>query len=77
MNNGIWIIIRMCIESDLAPVHHYAVFGEAEGRSPNPLFDAQWYVGQYPDVAQQQASPFLHFCRYGADRTPQPQSLVR
>ncbi len=29
------------------------------------LFDAKWYLQQYPDVAQARTNPFRHFIRYG------------
>jgi hypothetical protein len=32
---------------------HYVAFGWKEGVSPNPLFDEQWYVDHYDDVAHQ------------------------
>lgn len=39
------------------------------------LFDARWYLRQYPDVAQAWIDPLDHFIRYGAqeDRDPGPQ----
>lgn len=30
------------------------------------LFDAQWYLSQYPDVGQSGMNPLLHYLRYGA-----------
>lgn len=38
------------------------------------LFDASWYVEQYPDVAEYRHSPLEHFLRYGAAeaRNPNP-----
>ena len=36
------------------------------------LFDAEWYLRTYPDVAEVGADPFLHFTRYGAAELRQP-----
>lgn len=37
-----------------------------EHRSPGPLFDAQAYLRNNPDVAEAGLDPFLHFLRHGA-----------
>lgn len=36
------------------------------------LFDAQWYLTQYPDVANAKVSPEEHYLRYGADEQRNP-----
>ncbi|MEP4731430.1 glycosyltransferase [Parvibaculum sp.] len=40
----------------------------------SPIFDPQWYLEQYPDVAASKLDPLEHFCRYGAaeERDPGP-----
>ena len=40
----------------------------------SPLFDRDWYLGKYPDVAEAQYDPVLHYLRRGAaeDRQPGP-----
>lgn len=42
--------------------------------SQSGLFDADWYLGEYPDVAQGGVSPLEHFMRFGAfeSRNPGP-----
>lgn len=39
-----------------------------------PLFDAAWYLGQYPDVASSGVDPLEHYLRWGAceQRDPNP-----
>jgi hypothetical protein len=44
--------------------------GALTGRWPvelreSPLFDARWYVQQYPDVAEAHARPWRHYLRHG------------
>jgi hypothetical protein len=43
------------------------------------LFDAQWYVDQYPDVRAFKAGPLAHFCLYGIkeNRDPGPRFSTR
>lgn len=36
------------------------------------LFDAQWYLTQYPDVAGARISPEEHYIRFGADERRNP-----
>lgn len=36
------------------------------------LFDAQWYLRRYPDVARAQLDPALHYVRYGAEELRDP-----
>src|SRR5690625_4198395 len=36
------------------------------------LFDAQWYLTQYPDVANAKVSPEEHYLRYGASEQRNP-----
>lgn len=48
---------------------HYLLYGRGEGRAPNLLFDAQWYLDRYPDVAAAaaagQTNAWDHYSRYG------------
>src|SRR4051794_24548440 len=37
--------------ASLHPFQHYLTYGAVEGRSPNPLFDAQFYLQSNPSVA--------------------------
>lgn len=38
------------------------------------LFDADWYLKQYPDVAQSQLSPIEHYLKYGYKLNRQPST---
>lgn len=42
--------------------------------SAHPLFDAEWYLNRYPDVAASGLSPLVHYLLVGAhsDRDPHP-----
>lgn len=42
--------------------------------SISELFDANWYLKQYPDVAEENIDPILHYVRFGAKekRNPNP-----
>ena len=47
------------------PLEHYLLFGEIEGRKPNPMFDPIWYLENNVDVKNSGISPFLHYIKYG------------
>lgn len=34
--------------------------------NPNPLFDYRFYLSQYPDIAESELDPYVHFIYYGA-----------
>jgi peptidoglycan/xylan/chitin deacetylase (PgdA/CDA1 family) len=42
---------------------------------PNPLFDAQWYLAQNPDVRESSFDPYDHFMRYGASEGRNPNAF--
>src|SRR6184192_4056620 len=42
---------------------------------PNPLFDAQWYLTQYPDVRESSFDPYDHFMRHGASEGRNPNAF--
>ncbi|SHE67614.1 hypothetical protein SAMN02746095_01009 [Acidocella aminolytica 101 = DSM 11237] len=44
--------------------------------SPNPGFDAAFYLNQYKDVAQAGLDPFEHFCLHGRAEGRMPKSEV-
>ncbi|MHB8872554.1 MAG: glycosyltransferase family 61 protein [Myxococcaceae bacterium] len=60
--------------SGLDPLSHYLKVGEAEGRSPHPLFDASYYLTDNPDVAAAGVNPLTHYFASGAleGRDPNP-----
>ncbi len=59
----------------LAPILHYLLRGQFEGRSPHPLFDADWYARRNAgSLAASRLWPLAHFMRVGAwtGRSPHP-----
>ena len=44
---------------------HYLLVGAAEGRSPGPDFDGEWYLRRHPDVLMQGENPLLHYIERG------------
>lgn len=45
------------------PLEHFLVFGEGEGRQPNPYFDPDWYAREY--LHGQRNGALLHYIRKG------------
>lgn len=45
------------------PVDHYLWSGATEGRRPHPLYDADWYRRNNPDVGD--ANPLIHYLEAG------------
>ena len=48
------------------PLTHFVTHGDAEGRSPGPLFYAPDYLASRPDVRAARVPPLLHFLAHGA-----------
>ena len=47
-------------------------------RTPkNPLFDADWYLEKYPDVAVLGLDPYAHYLMFGAHEGRNPNPSVR
>ena len=44
---------------------HYLIHGWKENRPCTPYFDGRQYLEMYPDVAQANMNPLLHWERYG------------
>ena len=51
--------------SDADPALHYLLVGAAEGRSPGPDFDGEWYLRRHPDVLMRGENPLLHYIERG------------
>ena len=51
---------------------HYLRHGWAEGRSPSALFDNDWYLTFYADVAEAGMNPLIHYVRAGAKEGRNP-----
>lgn len=71
----------------IEPLRHYLTVGRQQGVEPRPvldpaleavrqsgLFDAAWYLEQYPDIAGTGTDPLRHYLEYGANegRNPNP-----
>lgn len=58
---------------------HFQLYGEKEGRDPNALFDADYYLAQYKDVAANVArgetTAWAHFNQYGWKEGRDPSAL--
>ena len=52
-------------DKNIDPIVHYLNFGAAEHRNPGPEFDTRWYLSSYPDVAEVNMNPALHYSLYG------------
>ena len=61
-------------EAGVDPVLHYVRHGAREGRRASPLFDPEFYLQKYPDVAEAGLEPLFHFVGTGARelRDPHP-----
>ncbi len=49
--------------------------GAAAARDPHPLFDSDWYVARYPDVAGSGLNPLAHFLHIGGREGRDPNPL--
>ena len=54
------------------PLVHYGLYGWAEGRKPHLLFDPQWYLAHYPDVARSGIEPLAHYLNIGSQEGRRP-----
>ena len=61
--------------SQINPLVHFIETGAKEGRRPNLLFDTNWYLSTYPDVAASQINPLVHFIETGAKEGRWPNPL--
>ncbi|WP_374573203.1 hypothetical protein [Phenylobacterium sp.] len=59
---------------DLRMMAAYARRGPAHGVPPAALFDQDWYIARYPDVAAGRRSPLIHYLTNGGreGRSPHP-----
>lgn len=54
---------------------HYLLIGASKGYDPNPLFDTDWYLDRYPEVAAEVLNPLDHFQRWGSQQGRMPSPL--
>jgi glycosyltransferase involved in cell wall biosynthesis len=50
-----------------SPLHRWSPWAK-----PNPLFDAAWYVSEYPQAAGREGEAFRHYDRYGVSNGLDP-----
>ncbi|MDE2440229.1 MAG: RHS repeat protein, partial [Betaproteobacteria bacterium] len=56
------------------PAQHYAVHGWHERRNPNAMFDTNWYLNTYTDIANAGIDPLQHYLQNGWREGRQPAS---
>lgn len=58
----------------LPPYLHFVLRGGFDRLRPHPLFDPDWYVTRYPDVAAGRLHPLQHYINFGwkEGRSPHP-----
>lgn len=62
--------------SRASPLVHYLLHGGAEGASPHPLFDSEFYAGHSAaELAASGLTPLEHFIRVGAAQGRDPHPL--
>jgi hypothetical protein len=49
---------------------------QAEMLKRSGLFDARWYLENYPDVAENGGDPALHYLLYGAEEGREPNGAL-
>ena len=52
-------------ESDEALLIHFMAIGWRERRDPRPDFSVKYYIETYPDIANDEINPFLHYVLFG------------
>ncbi len=56
------------------PLLHFLA-AQAPAGQPHPLFDAEFYLRKYPDVALAGVNPLCHYLKFGAAELRQPHPL--
>src|SRR2546423_3822608 len=74
LKNGLRAVryVRRKLSQALYAVHY--VRRDAELIAQSGLFDREWYLKQYPDVAGTKMDPIRHYLRYGAAEGRDPNS---
>ena len=57
--------VRRNPEWSKRPLKHFVHFGAAEGRTPRPGFDTEFYLRTDPDLKESGINPFSHYLRTG------------
>jgi len=68
-------LLKLIRAFHLISERRYASFRDYLVVESSPLFDAEWYLRQYPDVRAKKKDPVWHYCRYGwkEGRLPGPR----
>jgi hypothetical protein len=56
---------------------HWEMYGAAEGRNPNAVFNTKEYLAANPDVAASGMNPLTHFLQYGAAEGRAPSAAYQ
>lgn len=59
-----------------APIMHYLMHGEKEGRKPNKQFDAETYYFYNPDVLADGVNAFVHYVKFGRYESRKPYTGI-
>jgi len=56
----------------LSPIFHYVLFGAADRKNPNSLFDTEFYLDSHENVVPPRQNPLAHYLRHGAQKRLNP-----
>jgi Glycosyl transferase family 2 len=73
-----WYRAKYDVHDDVLALEHYLRIGVPSRYSPNAIFDTEYYLSRYPDVAASRSDPVVHFVRYGfiEGRRPSAEFMV-
>jgi lipopolysaccharide biosynthesis protein len=60
-----WYHARYSLPEGVSALANYLESDPQTGMNPNPVFDAQYYLQQNPDVEQSEIDPVVHYFRQG------------
>lgn len=66
---------RHSLQGDVEPLMDYVTRGIREGLRPHPLFDPDFYIAAYGDIAAYPLSAFHHFIHWGIREKRRPNPL--
>lgn len=59
--DAVWYASRYRDISEVEALRHFATHGWKESRAPGPLFCCSQYVERYPDIAESEMNPLVHY----------------
>ena len=63
------------VSAKVFPLLHFLLVGAFEGRKPHPLFDTEFYLRRYPEIAASDVNPLVHYLALGGVEGRQPHPL--